>query len=287
MRVCTMLTLALLLAAPALASDMKAYQMKEDYGTEPFEDCALQYYYYIPCPSYSWFWAFCLDPGEIIGVCFNIGDQGTGCWGACDPSLCQTLRTIRVLDFGGYGTVYPGLFTIEFDVYCAPEPCCGSTDPFRHLWNSGPVETARGWNYFEVEPPLCLSQCCLASQPSCEPSIVVTATHTGFEGTYPAWGLDNVCTPLEYGCIMHDIGCLPAEYPRGRCGWPCPSVHGGYLGTYPFQYWPPMPFCDGCDTSRDCTHMGCVEVAWRIYLGCEGPSAARTSTWSSIKAVYR
>jgi hypothetical protein len=287
MRTCTILTLVFLLAAPALAFDMKVYQMKEDFGTEPLQDCALQYYYHIPCPTYSWFWAFCLGPGDMIGACFDIGEQGTGGWGPCDPSLCQTLKTIRILDFAGYGTAYPGLFTIEFDVYCAPEAGCGSTDPFTHLWNSGPLETARGWNYFEVEPPLCLSQCCLGPEPDCNPSIVVTATHTGSEGIYPAWGLDNISTPLESGCIMHDISCLPVEYPRGWCGEPHPSVRSGYLGTFPFEYWPPLPFCDGRDTSRDCTHIGCVEVAWRIYIGCGSPSTASPTTWGSIKAMYR
>jgi hypothetical protein len=288
MKVGIVLALVLVLATSAFALEKKAYQMREDFGTEPLYDCTLNYYYYIPCPTYSWFWAFALSTGDMIGVCFEIGDQGTGGWDPCDPSLCQTLEIIRILDFGGYGTLYPGLFTIEFDAYCAPEPCCGPTDPFIHLWNSGSLETGHGWNYFPVEPPLCLSRCCLGPQPPCNPSIVITATHTGSAGTYPAWGLDNISTPLEAGCIMHDIGCLPAAYPRGMCGGSYPKVHSGYLGySYPFEYWPPLCFCDGRDTSRDCTHLGCVELAWRIYITCEGPTAARPGTWGSIKSMYR
>jgi hypothetical protein len=286
-RICMILTLVLVLCTSASAFEMRAFQMKEDFGTEPLYECVLQYYYYIPCPTYSWFWAFALSWRDMIGVCFEIGDQGTGGWAPCDPWLCQSLETIRVLDFAGYGTAYPGLFTIEFDAYCTPEACCGSTRPFLHLWNSGPVETAYGWNYFAVEPPLCLTRCCLGPEGLTNPSILITATHTGSSGSYPAWGLDNISTALETGCIMHDVGCLPALYPRGLCGGAYPKVNSGYLGYCSFNYWPPLCFCDGRDTSRDCTHLGCVELAWRIYLTCGGPTAAKPSTWGSIKSLYR
>ena len=73
------LGLVLLLATSAFGLESKAYQLREDFGTEPTYDGALQYYYYIPCPTYSWFWAFTgWAVGDMIGVCFTIGDQGTG-----------------------------------------------------------------------------------------------------------------------------------------------------------------------------------------------------------------
>ena len=292
MRLCIVLALVLVLATSAFALEKKAYQMKEDFGTEPLYDCTLNYYYYVPCPTYSWFWAFTgWTPGEIIGMCFNLADEGTGGSGLCDPGMCHELEQIRILDFAGYGTVYPGLFTIEFDVYCAPEYCCGPTAPMIHLWNSGPVETGYAWNYFavdtdpltpEVIDPLCLTECYSPDYFG----IVVTATHTGPNGTYPAWGFDNISTGIEVGCIMHDYGCLPALYPRGWCGGPEPKVHSGYIGTFPFEYWPMPCFTDGRDTTPDGTQFGCIELAWRIYLICSGPTATQPSTWGNIKSMY-
>ena len=288
MKLFTVVVLLLVMATSALALEKKAYQMREDFGTAPLYDCALQYYYFIPCPTFSWFWAFTgWTPGEVIGHCFNIGDQGTGGWNFCDPSLCQTLEQIRVLDFAGYGTVYPTMFTFEFDVYCAPEHCCGTTAPFIHLWKSAPLVTHFGWNYFLADPGLCLTPCCLMPRPACEPSIVITATMTGSDATYPAWGFDNISTPVEGGCVLHDIGCLPAVYPRSPCGAVPPKVHSGYIGAYPFQYWPPLCFCDGSDTTPDCSQFGCIELAWRIYIVCAGYTPAATSTWGNIKSMYR
>jgi hypothetical protein len=291
MRLCLVLALVLVLATSAFAIEKKAYQMREDFGTEPLYDVTLNYYYYVPCPTYSWFWAFTgWTPGEIIGACFNIADEGTGGSGNADPATCHELEQLRILDFAGYGTYYPGLFTVEFDVYCSPEECCGPTAPFIHLWNSGPIETGYAWNYFPVDTdpdtpeidPLCLTPCWSVDYFG----IVVTATHTGPEGTYPAWGFDNISTALEVGCIMHDYGCLPALYPRGWCGGPAPKVHGGWIGTYPFEYWPPLMFCDGRDTTPNCTQFGGIELAWRIYLICAGPTANEPSTWGNIKSMY-
>jgi hypothetical protein len=287
MRLCIVLALVLVFATSAFALEKKAYQMRDDFGTEPLYDCTLNYYYYMPCPTYSWFWAYSgFTTGEIMGMCFNIGDQGTGGAPPCDPSLAQELEQIRILDFAGYGTVYPGLFTIEFDVYCAPEVCCGPTHPFIHLWNSGPLETGFAWNYFLVDPPLCLTPCCLAPLPDCYPSIVVTATHTGTDGAYPAWGMDNISTAIEVGCLLHDYGCLPMIYPRNWCGGLDPKVHGGYIGTFPFQYWPPLCFLDGRDTTPDGSQFGCIELAWRIYLIYSGPTATTPSSWGNIKSMY-
>jgi hypothetical protein len=275
--------LVLVLATSAFALEKKAYQMREDFGTEPLYDCMLSYYYYIPCPTYSWFWSFTgWTTGEIIGHCFNIGDLGTGGAAPCDPGLAQTIEQIRILDFAGYGTVYPGMFTIEFDIYCAPEYCCGTTAPLVHMWNSGGVETGYAWNYFLVDPPVCVTDCYTPENFS----IVVTATHTGPEGTYPAWGMDNISTGIETGCIMHDYGCLPALYPRGWCGGPEPKVHSGYIGFFPFQYWPPLMFTDGRDTTPDGTQFGGIELAWKIYMINSGPTATTPSTWGNIKSMY-
>lgn len=283
MRLCMVLALVLVLATSAFALEKKAYQMREDFGTEPLYDCMLSYYYYVPCPTYSWFWAFTgWTPGEIIGHCFNIGDEGTGGALPCDPGLAQTIQQIRILDFAGYGTVYPGLFTVEFDIYCAPEHCCGTTDPFIHLWGSGGVETGYAWNYFLVDPPVCLGNCYTPDNFS----IVVTVTHTGTDGIYPAWGMDNISTGIETGCIMHDYGCLPAIYPRGWCGGPDPKVHSGYIGFFPFQYWPPLMFLDGRDTTPDGTQFGGIELAWKIYMINSGPTATTPSTWGNIKSMY-
>jgi hypothetical protein len=266
------IALVLVLATSAFGFEKKAYQMREDFGHEALYDCALQYYYYIPCPTYSWFWAFTgWAPGDIIGEYFTIGDLGTGGYDPCDPATCQTLEVIRILDFAGYGTVYPGLFTVEFDAWCPP---C----PLYHLWNSGPIETGYAWNYIYVEPPLCLTQCWDPYGVFC---VVVTATHTGTDGVYPAWGMDNISTAIETGCEMHDYGCLPAVWPRV-------AVNSGYFGNGdPCMYNPPLWFCDGRDTTLDCSQYGWLELAWRIYLICAGPTANETSTWGNIKTMYR
>jgi hypothetical protein len=283
MRLCIVLALVLVLASSAFALEKKAYQMKEDFGTEPLYDGTLNYYYYIPCPTYSWFWAFTgWDPGDIIGTCFTIGDQGTGPAPPLDPFNCHELEYIRILDFAGYGTVYPGRFTIEFDVYCAEDPCCGTAAPVTHIWNSGPFETGFAWNYFLVDPPLCLTPC---GQDG--PAFVVTATCTGTDGIYPAYGMDNISTAIEQGCPLHDYGCMPAAFPRFACSAGMPMVHSGYIGAFPFQYWPPLAFLDGDDTTADGSQFGAIELAWRVYIICGGPTATEPSSWGNIKSMYR
>jgi hypothetical protein len=278
------IALVLVVATSAFGFERKAYQIREDFGTEPLYDCALNYYYYVPCPTYSWFWGFYgWTPGEILGMCFRIGDQGTGGYDPCDPFNCHVLETIRILDFAGYGTVYPGLFTIEFDVYC----CAMSQNPFLHLWNSGPVETHFAWNYFDVNYPNGISIC-----PCCEydfmyPRVIVTMTFTGSNASYPQVGFDNIGTALQQACVMHDYGCLPAVYPRDWTGGVDPRVHSGYVGTYPFEYWPPLGFCDGYDTTADCSMYGFVEAAWRLYIVCSGPTATEPSSWGNIKSMYK
>jgi hypothetical protein len=278
------IALVLIVATSAFGVERKAYQIREDFGTEPLYDGALHYYYYIPCPTYSWFWGFYgWTPGEILGMCFRIGDQGFGGFDMLDPFNCHVLEQIRILDFAGYGTVYPGLFTIELDVYC----CAMSQNPYLHLWNSGPLETHFAWNYFLVNPPYGISIC-----PCCEydfmyPRVIVTMTFTGTQGQYPQVGFDNIGTALGQACIMHDLGCLPAVYPRDWTGGVDPRVHSGYVGTYPFEYWPPLGFCDGYDTTADCWMYGFVEAAWRLYIVCSGPTATEPSSWGNIKSMYK
>jgi hypothetical protein len=248
--------------------EAKAYQMRDDFGAEPVYDCVLQYYYYIPCPTYSWFWAYSgWSPGDIVGASFRIGDEGTGGFDICDPYICTAVEGIRVLDFAGYGTVYPGLFTMELDFYVSD----GENAPVCHLWNSGPVETGFGWNYLEIDPYIDIHECVGYECPY--PTIVTTMTMTGPEGTYPAIGFDNVSTPAETGCEMHDYGCMPALYPRKPQGSAGTSVHSGYVGVYPFQYWPPIAFPDGkhaADPSGSVWY-GYAELAWRLYAHCYSP----------------
>ncbi len=96
------LVLVLVLATSVFGFEKKAYQMRDDFGTEPLYDWALQYYYYIPCPTYSWFWAYSgFAPGDIVGAWYTIGDAGTGGYDPCDPEQCMVLEQFRVLDFAG------------------------------------------------------------------------------------------------------------------------------------------------------------------------------------------
>jgi hypothetical protein len=265
------LALVVVFATSALAIEMKAWQIRDDFGTEPLADGALQYYYYVPCPTYSWFWGFSgWTPGDYAGMYFSIGDQGTGGYPPLDPMNCQALETIRILDFAGYGTTYPGLFTMEFDVWCPP---C----PLVNLWNSGPLETHFAWNYFDVIPPLSLCPC----WDGMDLTFVVTMHMIGSDATYPALGLDNISTAVQTPCEMHDLGCLPAVYPRT-------SVQSGYFGNGNVnQYDPPQWFCDGRDTSPNCDFYGPIELAWRVYILCWGETGVETSTWGNIKSMYR
>jgi len=281
--------LVLILALSVLATEpdvtkMKAFQMREDYGVDPLSDCYLQYYYYIPCPTYSWFWAYTgMDPGEAWGAFFEIGDVSTQTGLACDPGACHTLETIRILDFSGYGTAYPGWWTVQMDVYCSDEHGCpvGAS-----LWTSPPLDFHFAWNYIDVDPPLCLTPCSTIQEPvPSAPRILVVATKIGILGFYPAWGMDNISTPVEQGCVMHDAGCLPALYPRPEVS-NYSTVHSGFYGT-DFEHCPPMWLWDGVDTTRDGSQFGAMELTWRIYLSCTGATASEPTTWSNIKSIYR
>jgi hypothetical protein len=83
---------------------------------------------------------------------------------------------------------------------------------------------------------------------------------------------------------MHDVGCLPALYPRPFVG-PHSIVHSGYYGVG-FEFIPPLVFADGADTTEDGSVYGFIELAWKLLLECQGPATEPTS-WSSIKAIYR
>jgi hypothetical protein len=272
-------------ASTALALDKYRMQMRDDFGTEPLYDCALNYYYYTPCPTYSWFWAFTgWAVGDIIGEWFQVGDVSMFGWTQCEPENCHNLEQIRVLDFAGYGQLHPGLFTIEFDVYCADEFGCPIGPS---LWNSGPRETGYAWNYFTVDPPISICGCSVdPGPPPSRPRILVTATHTGTQGIYPAWGTDNISTPVEQACVMHEYGCLPAYYPRPYSSHYA-TIHSGCYGNGSFRYCPPKWFLDGRDLTPDGTQYGFVELAWRIYLICAGPTETEPATWGRIKSMYR
>jgi hypothetical protein len=83
---------------------------------------------------------------------------------------------------------------------------------------------------------------------------------------------------------MHDYGCLPGLYPRPYVSH-YPSIHSGYYGQ-DFEYCPPQWLKDRGDTTPDANQYGFIELAWRLYLTCSGPSEATTTTWGDIKAMY-
>ncbi|MFZ1946326.1 MAG: hypothetical protein WAW06_02150, partial [bacterium] len=191
---------------------------------------------------------------------------------------------IRVLDFAGYGTLYPGLFTTQFSIWCADEYGCPVPGPGGcPLWQSGPVELCvGGWNYVVVDPPACVTYCG-TGDPKCYPRFLVTAKHIGWHAAYPQWGFDNIATPIRLACAMHDTGCLAALYPRPYVSH-YSTIHSGYYGV-DFAYCPPQWFLDGGDTVGNV--YGFIELAWRVYLVNSGPTATQPSTWGNIKAMYR
>ena len=278
------LVATVLISVPASGLEKKAFLMRDDYGIEALTECIVQYYYYIPCPTYAWFWQMTgWVPGDIIGTVFRVGDESTGGYPPCDTLNCYKLKGFRILDFAGYGVAYPGNFTVEFDVYCAGADGCPTSGS---LWNSGPVETEFSWNNIVIDPPLDLSSCYIhAGPPASTPRILITATHTGTNGTYPAWGFDNIGTAIDLGCTMHDTGCKAALYPRPSVGHYATMRSGFYGENESFDYCPPQRFADGADTTYDASQYGMVELAWRIYLECEA-NATDETTWGKLKSLY-
>jgi hypothetical protein len=283
------LTLVLVIASSASGFEKKAYMMKQDFGMEELYqyDTALQYYYYMPCPTYSWYWGFSgWQPGEIIGVTYDLGTWGAGGFDPPDPYSCHTLRGFRVLDLVGLGDVYPELFGVRFEVWCADLGCYNPIGPA--LWDSGLIGLHQGWNYIWIDPDgVCITPCCHdAGPPPSRPAITITATMVGFDATYPMFAFDNISTPVEQGCVMHDYGCLPALYPRPHVShWP--NMHTGYFGTYQWEYWPPLWFPDGAETTSSGEVYGFVELAMTAYFICSGPTATQPTTWSNLKFMYR
>ena len=279
-----MILILLVAGASALAIEKRAYRMREDFGTDALVDCTVQYYYYIPCPTYSWFWGFYgWQTGDIVGKFFRVGDNPTGANLPCDSLQCHHVTEIKVLDFAGYGPIYPGLFTVEFDIYCADASGCPLGPS---LWNSGSVETAADWNTIVVDPPVAVTACCVdAGPPPATPRILVTATHTGTDASYPEWGTDNISSAVLGGCVMHDYGCLAALYPRPYTSH-YTTMHSGYYGQS-FAYCPPLWFQDDDDTSQDGSIYGFLELAWKVKITCLGPDAVEPVTWGSLKSLYR
>jgi hypothetical protein len=233
--------------------------------------------------------------GEVIGEMFTVGDPSMGREGSgCPPYLnCQRccdhgLERFRVLDFAGYGTIYPGLFTVNFNIWCSDANGC-PVGP--SLWASGPTEfCTAGWNYIAVTPLLDLGNCYtqLQSNLKCYPRFLITATHTGISANYPAWGFDNVSTPLGLSCAMHDNGCCPALYPRPQVSH-YPAIHSGDYGVA-FEHCPPQWFTDGADSVGNV--YGFIELAWRVYVRniytcCCPDEATEPTTWGAIKAMYK
>ena len=280
----TILTTALAvlcLVTGAVAIDKTPYKMREDFGLEPLADATLRYYYYIPCPTYSWFWGFSgWSTGDIIGQFFTVGDTPMGLNSASDPGNCHDLTGFSFVDFAGYGTIYPGLFTVEFEVYCSDELGRPQGDA---LWTSGPYESHFSWNDITITPPVILTDCWTVPVQSA-PRFLLIARHIGSDATYPAWGFDNISDPIRDACQMHDIGCLPALYPRPYTSH-YDDVHTGYYGVN-FEFSEPYWFLDGRDTTEDGSMYGFVELAFKIALNCNGPSTEPT-TWGRVKSIYR
>lgn len=284
----TMIYLMLLLLLPlsvGLAFGLKASSemAKDSFVDISQTSCFLQYYYYIPCPDYSWFWSFSgWLPNDVIGAAFRIGDVSMQAWASCDSAPDYVLESIRVLDFYGLGTVYPGFFTVKFDVYCSDSSGCPIGPS---LWTSPPLETSYSWNNIDLDQEVNLGNCfLLKSLPASNLWILVTATHIGSDCTYPAWGMDNISKAIAEGCEMHDAGCLPALYPRPYNSH-YSMMHSGYYGPN-MQFCPPYHFLDPSDTTATGNQFGHLELAWRIKFRPVSESTEQES-WGKIKSLYR
>jgi hypothetical protein len=276
-------TLAILASCQSVpAMEIERLQMRDDFGTAALQDCFLQYYYFIPCPSYSWFWGiYDWECNSRVGAYFVVGDASTGGLSTCNPQQCMQISGVRVLDFFGLGSVYPGLFTVEFDVYCSDEFGCPIGPS---LWNSGPVEVEPNWDVIPITPALSVAGCAVdPGPPASSPRILVTAKHIGTDCTYPQWAMDDISDPLLRSCQMHDKGCLTALYPRPASSH-YDNMHSGYYGV-DFEHCPPQWFRDGLDSTIGADLYGYVELAWRILLVCPNPT--ESTTWGDVKSLYR
>jgi len=276
--------LTLFIAASGFAVEKTAYQMTKDFEAEMPGDCALEYYYYVPCPTCSYFyrwtgWAY----GDIVGQLFMIGDASMGGGEACDPATCHRLEEIRWLDLNpdapGW---YPTDYMIRFDLFCSDMQGCPIGPSF---WSATTLSARTGWNGHTVLNPPCVGAC--IADPPGVPVILLTATHIGWtDGTAPHWGTDAPGKYVQYGSDMHEIGCLPVRYPRPWNSYYSPGIRSGYYGRGTLTC-PPQYFCDKLDTTSDCTEFGFCELAWTITLSCSGPTSAEPATWGRLKSMYR
>jgi hypothetical protein len=285
-RACVLGCLAVLLvcATSAGADAPRAYLVRDDFGSEPLYDCYLNYYYYVPCPTSSWFWAYSFEKGDIVGAWFEVGDPSMGGGSTCDPTACFNLERFRFLEFCGYANypefILPDYYRVDYDIYCADEYGC-PVGPA--LWHNNTIPSNRnGWTYVDFDPPLSLCSC--GAQPGGGARMLITVK-AGGNGAYNiCWAFDNISTLSEHGCVMHDSGCSSALYPRPANSH-YSTMHSGYYGNGGFQYCPPQWIPDGHDTSG--TEFGYVELCFRIYQGCTGPSTVEPLSWGRIKAMYR
>ena len=102
------------------------------------------------------------------------------------------------------------------------------------------METSLGWNYIVPAESVQIGQ---------DERILLTATCIGSEGGFPTWAIDNVSTPVLYGCELHDYCCLPLLYPRPLSSH-FSTMHSGYYGPG-FAHCPPEWFMDARDTTPD------------------------------------
>lgn len=170
------------------------------------------------------------------------------------------------------------------DVYCCDEYGCplGPSPWNQQMW------IGYGWHYLPVDPPLCITSCAAdPGPPLSRPRILITMTHDPRNADYNlnAWGTDAISINLEDGCIMHDYGCLPALYPRPSVGH-YSTMHSGYYGQG-LEHCPPQWFKDPNDSTPDGSEYGFLELGWRIYLTCSGPTQTQPATWRSIKSLYK
>ena len=264
----------------------REFDVRDDPGSTLQETCALQYFYYIPYEeNVVGQWWDPQEPGDMIGVWFQIGDMSMGEFEPCDPLDCMTIEAFRVACTSS-GIIYCGRWNhFECDIYCADEDGC-PVGP--SLWSCGPEFPAPGlWNYFTLDVPLCVTDCCVdPGPPPSGPCVLITATNIDPVCNYPCWALDSAGEAVLLGCEMHDIGCLEALYPRPQNSH-YSTMHSGYYGRGGFDHCPPLWFCDEEDTTPDCSQYGYSELMWTLYLGCHGPSSTEPVTWGALKSLYR
>lgn len=284
MKLITAMALILILATSVFALDKTIYQMRQDFGSDALYDCSVGYYYYVPCPTYSYFWSFSgWEYGDCLGEFFVVGDARMGTGEVCDPYNCHEFEALTYLDFNANAPgQYPEDFQIEFCLYCSDLNGC-AVGPA--LWCSGMVfSLARGWNWVYADPPICLTQCVI--DPPGGPVFLVQATHYGTFPDAPNWGTDGPGIYFYYCASMHETGCLQAIYPRPWTSYYTPGIHSAYYGN-PCEPCPVAYFCDGMDTTPDCSQFGFCELAWTARLACRGPTATEPTTWGNIKSMYK